>query len=244
MDGRLFEVGEIHRDLGQAANGKSCTLDETESAIRKAHGLGDFLRDVDVGRVEEDVVGDEKLARSHDGCSGGGMNARFAEVGAAGGIGRYLVANAFKLPAANVFQILAFGGGRSRLVEIDRDLIALPDLLADVTRHGYTIFKGDAFDGDEGDDIGCAHARVRAFVIVEVDQLGGLACAEDDGFLNGLAFAGQRDDRAVVIEVALAVEQVDAGHFHGVDDEVYSVFFAAFGKIGNALDERGHKLEE
>ena len=62
-----------------------------------------------------------------------------------------------------------------------------------------------------------------------------------DGFLNGFALADQRDDAAVVVGVHFAIEQIDAGHFHGVDDGVNFGFIAAFGEIRNTFDERGHK---
>jgi hypothetical protein len=47
-----------------------------------------------------------------------------------------------------------------------------------------------------------------------------------------------------VVGVHLAIEQVDAGHLHGVDDGVNFGFIAAFGEIRDTFDERGHKLEE
>ena len=78
----------------------------------------------------------------------------------------------------------------------------------------------------------------------EVDQFGGFADAANGGFLDRLAFADQGDDAAVVVGIHFAVEQVDAGHLHGVDDGVNFGFIAAFGEIGNAFDERGHNREE
>jgi hypothetical protein len=79
-----------------------------------------------------------------------------------------------------------------------------------------------------------------AGVNVEIDQLSGFAHAANGGFLNGFAVSDQGDDAAVVVGVHFAVEQVDAGHFHGVDDGVNFGFVAAFGEIGYAFDERGH----
>ena len=89
------------------------------------------------------------------------MHARVAEVGLAGGIGGDLVADTFKLAAADVFEILALRGGSRGFVEIDRDLKAAGDFGADMTGHGDAVFEGDAVDGDERNDVGCAHAWVR-----------------------------------------------------------------------------------
>ena len=100
---------------------------------------------------------------------GGGMHAGVAEIGTARGVGGDVGADAFELSAANVFQILALGSGGGGFVEIDGDLIPLPDFFADMARHGYAIFDGDAVDGDERHDVGRAHAGMRALVEVEVD---------------------------------------------------------------------------
>ncbi len=81
---------------------------------------------------------------------------------------------------------------------------------------------------------------MRAGVSRQVNQFGSLAHAADRRFLNGLALADQCDDAAVVVGIHLAVKQVDARHLHGVDYGVNFGFIAAFGKIGNAFDERGH----
>ncbi len=113
-----------------------------------------------------------------------------------------------------------------------------------MARHRYAIFNGDAVDRDEWHHIGGAHAGMRALVDVEVDEFGSLANAADGGFLNGFALADQRDDRAVVVGVTFAIEQIDAGDFHGVDDGVNFRFVAAFGKIWDAFYQRGHKGEE
>src|ERR1700722_11088239 len=87
-------------------------------------------------------------------------------------------------------------------------------------------------------------APMRARVSRQVDKFRGLAHAANRGLLNGLALADQRDDAAVVVGVHFTVEQVDAGHFHGVDDGVNFGLVAALRKIRNTFDERGHKGEE
>ena len=89
-----------------------------------------------------------------------------------------------------------------------------------MARHGDAVFDGDAVNRDEGHDIGCAHARVRALMFGEIDQLGGLPYPANGGFLNGFTLADQRDDRAVVVGIHLAVEKIDAGNFHGFDDGI------------------------
>ena len=65
--------------------------------------------------------------------------------------------------------------------------------------------------------------------------------AADGGFLNSLALADQCDDATVVVGIHFAIEQVDAGHLHGVDDGVDFGLVAAFREVGDAFDERGHE---
>jgi len=74
-------------------------------------------------------------------------------------------------------------------------------------------------------------------VFRKIDQLGGLAYAANGGFLNGFALAGQGDDRAVVVGIHLAVEEIDAGNLHGFDNGIDFGGVAAFGKIRNAFDK-------
>jgi len=69
----------------------------------------------------------------------------------------------------------------------------------------------------------------------EVDQLGGFAYAANGGFLDGVALADQGDDAAVVVGIHLAVEEIDAGDFHGFDNGIDFGRVAAFGKIRYAF---------
>src|SRR5208283_3933079 len=216
-------------------------LDETQAAARKTHGLRDLLRDVDVGRIQENVVGNQKLARADDGGSGRGMDARLAEIGLARGVGRNVGTDAFELTAANVLQVLTLGRGCGGFIEIDGDLKAFCDLGSYVAGHGYAVFDSDAVDWYEGHYVGCAHTRVRTLMFGEIDQLGGLPHAANGSFLNGIALAYQGNDATVVVGIHLAVEEIDAGNLHGFDNGVNFGRVAAFGKIRNAFHQSaGH----
>src|SRR5208337_2034082 len=170
VHGSLLKVGQVHGNLGQTAHQESGALHKAQTAIGETHGLRDFFRDLNVGRVEEDVVSDEKLARAHDGCARCRMHAGLAKIRAAGRIGRDLGADAFELPATDVLQILALRRGGGGFVKIDGNLEALPDFFADMASHGDAVFNGDAVDRDEGDDVSSAHAGMGASVGVEVNQ--------------------------------------------------------------------------
>ena len=134
------------------------------------------------------------------------MQLRLPEVGFARGVHCDLVAQPLELTAADVLEILALGRGGRGFVEINGDLIALPYLRAGVAGHGDAVLEGDAADGDEGDDIGRADARMRALMMGKVDQFRGATHAADGSLLHGFALAGEGDDAAVVVGVHLAVE--------------------------------------
>ena len=164
MQRSLLEVGHVDGNLREMARAEvhAHGLYVTQAAIREADVLADFFGDFDVGSIEVDIVGDEKFARADDSSSGGGMQALVADVRSAIGIFRHFGEQAFKLAFADIFKIGAFGALRGSLVEIDGNFVALPDFAADFFREGHAIFDGDAFDGDEWDYVGCAHARMCA----------------------------------------------------------------------------------
>jgi hypothetical protein len=159
--------------------------------------------------------------------------------------GGNLVANSLKLAAANILKILAFGSCGGSFVEVDGDLEALPDLCAYVAGHGNAIFNCHAVDRDEGNYIGCAHARVSALMPRKVNQLGGFANAAQDGLLNGFPLAHQRNDATVVVGIHLPVEKINAGNLHGFDNGIDLDWVAAFRKIGNTFDKSaGHAKKD
>ena len=161
--------------------------------------------------------------------------------GSAVGVFWHFCEQAFELAFANVFEVGAFGTLRGGFVEIDGNFVTLPDFAADFFREGYAIFDGDAFDGDERDNVGCAHAGMRAGMPGEVNQFGCFADAAQCGFSDGFGFAGYGDDAAVMVCVTFAVEQVDAGNFaHGRDNGVNFGRVAPFGKIRNTFYKSFH----
>ena len=165
------------------------------------------------------------------GCTRG-----LAEVRLARGVGGDLVADALELAAANVLKILPLGRRGRGFVKVNRNLKSPGDLGADVLGHGNAVFDGDAVNGDEGHHIGCTHARMRALMLGQVDQFRGFADAANRRFLNRFALADQRDDAAVVIGVHLAVEEIDAGNLHGLDDGINFGGVAAFREVGHAFN--------
>src|ERR1700691_3671324 len=238
VDGGLLEVGEVHGDLRQIARRQRHThgFDVTESAGGEADGLGDTLRDFDIGGVQVDVVRDQEFARASDGGAGGGMQFGVAEIGEAIGIGAHLVAQAFELAAADVFQIDAVGAAGGGFIEIHGHLQAFPQTHAEFVRQAHAIFERDTFHWHERHHIDGADAGVDAFVCTEVDEADGSLDSAVGGFDYGCGWTGEGDDGAVVIGVHLAVQDGDAAHgSDGFDDGVYFGRVATFGEVGDTL---------
>ena len=74
------------------------------------------------------------------------MQRCLAKIGLAFGVGFYVFTDALKLSTPNVFKVLPFRPLGSRLVQIDRNLVPLPDFLADSAGDGHAILEGYAFD--------------------------------------------------------------------------------------------------
>ena len=243
MHGRGFEIGEIDGNLREIARfqGHAHRFYVAQTAGRKANGFGNFVGDGDIRGIQVDVVGDEEFARADDGGARGGMELGIADVGATVRIALQVFAQAFELPATNVFKIYAIGAGGRGFVEKYRDAVAFPDFVADSPGERDAIVERHSFDGNEGHHVGGSHARVSALMRSEIDERGSFGDTAQRRFGNGIGIAGEGHDAAVVVAVHFAVEDIHAGHAaHGGDDGVHFRGIAAFGKIGNALDQSGH----
>src|SRR5437870_8032724 len=118
--------------------------------------------------------------------------------------------NALKLAATDTLQILSLRDCRSRLVQINRNLMALPNLFANMPRHGHAIFDRHPLNRNERHHVRRAHPRMRSLMHVQINQLRRFANATDGGLLDWLTLADQRDDATIVVGIHLAIEQIDA----------------------------------
>src|SRR5262249_7756521 len=105
------------------------------------------------------------------------------------GIGCNLAAHSLELSAADVLQVLPLGSGGCRLVEIDWNLVALPDLLAHPPGDGHAVFQCDTVDGNEWHHIGRANSGMRYFMTGQINQLSGFTHAANGSLGDGLAIS-------------------------------------------------------
>src|ERR1019366_2517266 len=213
VHGRLFEIGEVDGDLRQIARGQHNAhgLHGAEAAAGEADGLGDAFGDGDVGRVEVDVIGHQKLARAGDGGASGGVADGVADIRIARRHGAHFLYERLKLAAAYVLQVGAFRPARRGFVQVDRDSQLAPDLGAQALGELHALFQGDAFDRDEGDYVGGADAGVGALLFGEIDQGDGLFHRAEGGLGYGGGGTGGRQDAAVMIGIGFAVQQDHLG---------------------------------
>src|SRR5262249_26163052 len=109
---------------------------------------------------------DQELPSAHHASSGAWVQGCLPYIRLARGIGGNLIANAFELPPPNVLEVLTIRSGRCRLIKINRNLVTLPNLLAHMPRHRNTVFEPHTFDGDERHNVGRAHPRMGALVLI------------------------------------------------------------------------------
>src|SRR5438067_1159904 len=169
MNRSLLKVGQVHRNLRLPANQKPGSLYEAQPAGREADRLGNLLCDLDIRRVQEDVVSDKELARAYHASPSSRMQAGLSKIRLARGIGCNLLTNAFELPAPNIFQVLPLGRSRSRFVQINRNLVTLPYLLADVPRHRDAILNADAVNRNEWHHVRRPQPWVRSLMFCEIN---------------------------------------------------------------------------
>src|SRR5580700_11813561 len=110
------------------------------------------------------------------------MDPRLTEIRLARRIGRDVRSYALELSTPNVLQILPLGRGRSRLVQVNRNLVSLPDFRPNMPSQGDAILDGHAINGDERHNIRRTHARMRSLMLIQIDQFGSLANAANRRF--------------------------------------------------------------
>src|ERR1700722_13989612 len=180
MHGGGFEVGKIDGNLREIARFQRHAhgFYVAQTAGREADGFGDFIGYADIRSVEVHVLGDQEFARSDDRRARCGMQFWFANVGLTVEIALQVFAEAFELAASHVFKIYAIRSCGSGLVEKYRDAVTLPYFIANPPGERDTVVECDAFDGDEGNDIGRANSRMSALVDRKIDEFSGLAYSE------------------------------------------------------------------
>src|SRR6202046_4415881 len=188
MNGRLLEIRQVDGNLRQIASAQihSHGLHVSQPAIRETDILPDAISDADIRSIQVDVVGNQKFARANHRSSGGRVKALLTNVRSAVRIPRDLFKQAFELPLSDTFKVRAFRSLRCGFVEIYRNAKPVPDFASNFLGQSNTILDGHAFDGNEGNNVRRAHARMCSGVLGQIDQLSSFTDAARRSLSNSL----------------------------------------------------------
>jgi hypothetical protein len=204
------EVEDVHRDLGaiELLDEEAVALDLRQAPARLADAPGDPDREVLVGRVEVDVVGDEERAGADGDRSGSRVHPGRPEVRLAAALGD-LGTESLVLPAPDVGQLDPFRSQRRRGVEIDRQMVTLRNPPAEAPGEHDRLVHGRVGQGHERDDVDRPDPRMLAPVALHVDLLDRRSDEPIERVGDGPGRASQREHGAVVAGVARPIEEMD-----------------------------------
>ena len=111
------------------------------------------------------------------------------------------IAQSLELPASHVVEVGAIRTRCGGFVEVNRNAEAAPYLQPCLAREHYALFKLDAGDRYERNDIRCPDAGMQSLLGSQVDELDGLSHAAHSRFKHGVGFAGDGHNAAVVVGV-------------------------------------------
>ena len=242
VDGRPREVGQVHRHLHDAAilQLHAHGLAEAQTAAEEAHLLGDSVGDGEVGRVEVHVVSHERHTCADGHGAGRRVTLSGAEVGLPLGL-LDLLGHAFELAFADGGEVLAVRCGGRLLIQEDGHAVALSHLSGHFFGEGNGLFGRRVLDRDERHHVDSAHARVLPRVLVQVDQLDGLADSLEHSVAQRLRLSNYGHDEAVMVLIIAVVQQ-----FHivltaeAIHDFLDFLFVASLAKVGDALHDFVH----
>ena len=236
-------VGEVHRDLhGAVLEQQADGLDALHAAVALADLDGDALapgRGRPTPRLTLKAMSGKRAPMAT--APAVACTRASPSSGVLRGLAADDLAHLLEALAADDGEVLVLGDAGRVLVEERGDLRAR-------RRRGCasTLRRLDAdrrvfgAQRHERHHVGGAEARVRALVLVQVDQLGGLLDGAERRLGDRTLVADEGHDAAVVRGVALHVEQADAvDAAHGVGDLLDHLGPATLAEVGDALDE-GH----
>ena len=214
MQRRDRDVGDVHRDLGNAVlfdvpadglrglersgthhrvalgvlddlSGDRVALADRPALL--AHVEGDGVGAARGGGIEVEIDGDQEVARTdRHGARAGHpfIEGTGPEIGSRVGVGE-LLGQRLILAGPADGQVAPLGTQGRGLVAVGRDAQFVGDAAGQRAGQLGALLECDARDGDQREDVGGTHARVCPLVVAHVDQFGG---APDSG-------EGRLDDR-------------------------------------------------
>src|SRR3989454_11601735 len=117
----------------------SHVFQKRKTAARKSDSFRNFLCDRNVGRIEVNVVCDQRLSRANHSGACGWMKPGFAEVRIAIRVCLNLVSKRLELSAADIFKVCSFGTSSGGFIQVNGNLEPAPNLGADFFRNLHAV---------------------------------------------------------------------------------------------------------
>ncbi len=191
------------------------------------------------GGVQVDVVGHQEVPGPHCRGPGAGVEGGRAEVGRPERVGEAGL-QALVLPGAHRRQVAAIGVERGAAVAVDGQAHLVGQAPRQAVGVGHRLLHGDAGHRHQGADVHGPEAGVLAVVAAHVDGLGRRPPGPHRRLHDGVGRADEGDHGAVGAPAGVDVEQ---GHLlhrgDGVGQAADDRRVAAFGEVGDALEQRG-----
>jgi hypothetical protein len=233
------EVKKVHGHLGslELVDEEAVGQDPRQAAAGLADPAGDPLGQLDIGRVEVDVVGDEERPRPDRDRAGRGMHLRRSDVRFAAAL-RDLDLQPLVLAAPDIGQLDPIGAASSLGIEVDREVEALGDPARKRPSQLDRLVHRRVAEGDEGNDVDRPDPGMLTRVLVHVDLADR---ARDQAFQrlgDGAGRPSKREHRAIVARIARPIEEMNAidradRRRQPIDD----VETATLGYVRNRFDE-------
>ena len=200
----------------------------------------DPVRNAQLRRREIHVVGDEERARSDRDDPAARMDLGRTKVRGPLGLAD-LPGEPLEFPLADLRQVPPQFGGGGFFVEVDRQLEAGSDLLADAARESDAVLHCRPAHRNERNHVHRSHPRVLPFMGAQIDEGEGTVEQGHRRVEQSLLGAGQGQDGPVVVAVGGEVEDTDA--WPGTDraDDLFDHLLpASFAEIRNRFDDPLH----
>ena len=243
-DRRHLEVEQVHRDLGAVGlfEPEAARLDARQAAARLTDGPGDPPGELEVGRGEVDVPGDQERPRPDGHRPGGRVEAGRPEVGAPVGVGRDRLPEPLVLAAPDVGQLLAVRTRRRPGVQVDRDPEPLGHPGAEVPGQPDAVVDRRLAERHERHDVDRPDPRVLPGLALHVDRLDGHGDGRLERAADRLRVAGQGQHAPVVAGVARPVQEVDAGRARdGRGEPVDDLHPPTLAEVRDRFDQPPHR---
>ncbi len=175
-----------------------------KSAGRIAHATSDFFSDADIGGIQVNVVGNQRLPRSNH-HRAGRTHDFWPKIGFTVGVSGDGFFDSLKFTPADILQINSVRSCCSFFIKVNRDIQVVCHPFAQTPGDFNALLHGGIRDRNKGHHIGSPQAGVFALVVVEVNQLSRPGNALISGFFHAFRVSDKGQNRAIVIQIGVAV---------------------------------------